>query len=60
MKKFKDGEYTVREIEPGRVQRGLILGGIPKSEIIRTDDRKIKKGSIIKVRGGKLISVISY
>ena len=57
---MKDGEYTVRKIEAGKMKVKLILGGVPKTDFIWTSDKRIQKGSIINVRGGKLIKVVGY
>lgn len=57
---MKDGEYTVRKIEAGKVKVKLILGGVSKTDFIWTSDKRIQKGSIINVRGGKLINVVGY
>ncbi|MCI9287387.1 MAG: hypothetical protein HFJ57_05425 [Clostridia bacterium] len=57
---MKDGEYTVRKIEAGKMKVKLILGGVPKTDFIWTSDKRIQKGSIINVRGGKLINVVGY
>lgn len=57
---MKDGEYTVRKTEAGKVKVKVILGGVPKTDFIWTPDKRIQKGSRINVRGGKLISVVSY
>lgn len=57
---MKDGEYTVRKTEAGRVKVKLILGGVPKTDFIWTPDKRIQRGSIINVREGKLINVVAY
>ena len=57
---MKDGEYTVRKIEAGKMKVKLILGGVPKTDFIWKSDKRIQKGSIINVRGGKLINVVGY
>ena len=57
---MKDGEYTGRKIEAGKMKVKLILGGVPKTDFIWTSDKRIQKGSIINVRGGKLINVVGY
>ena len=57
---MKDGEYTVRKIEAGKMKVKLILGGVLKTDFIWTSDKRIQKGSIINVRGGKLINVVGY
>lgn len=57
---MKDGEYTVRKIEAGKMKVKLILGGVPKTDFIWTSDKRIQKGSIINVWGGKLINVVGY
>ena len=57
---MKDGEYTVRKIEAGKMKVKLILGGVPKTDFIWTSDKRIQKGSIINVRGGRLINVVGY
>ena len=57
---MKNGEHIVRQTEAGKVKTKLILAGVPKTDFIWTDDKRIQKGSIINVRGGKLINVVAY
>lgn len=58
---MKDGQYTVREVKVCKKRRNeIILKGVKKTDVVLSDDAKLKKGSIVNVRGKKIVSVEAY
>lgn len=58
---MKDGQYTVREVKVGKKRRNeIILKGVEKTDVVLSDDAKLQKGSIVNVRGRKIVSVKAY
>lgn len=57
---MKDGQYTVRKVEAGKRKKKVIFEGVTKTDFIWTEDANLQKGSRVKVRGGRIVSVEAY
>lgn len=57
---MKDGQYTVRKVEACKRKKKVIFEGVTKTDFILSDDANLQKGSRVKVRGRKIVSVEAY